>query len=77
MHTVNMHEAKSSLSRLVEEAVAGEDVIIAKAGTPLVKLVPLKRDTTPREPGKFKGKITLSKDFEKTPEDVVSAFEGE
>ena len=77
MHTVNMHEAKSKLSRLVEEALSGEDVIIAKAGTPLVKLVPLQRDTTPREPGRFKGKISLSEDFEKTPEELIRAFEGE
>jgi len=76
MHTVNMHEAKTKLSSLVEEAMAGGDVIIAKAGTPLVKLVPVKRDTAPRIPGKLKGEITLSEDFEETPEEIIKDFEG-
>ena len=77
MHTVNMHEAKTKLSSLVEEAIAGEEVIIARAGTPLVRLVPLSRETTPREPGKFKGQIEMAGDFEKTPGEVLDAFEGE
>ncbi len=77
MRTVNIHEAKTKLSSLVAKAVAGEDVIITKAGTPLVRLVPLFRDTTPRTPGRFKGKIRLTGDFEKTPDEVIDAFEGE
>lgn len=77
MHTVNMHEAKTRLSSLVEEAVSGEDVIIAKAGTPMVKLVPVKRNTSPRVPGRWKGQISIAKDFEQTPEEVISAFEEE
>lgn len=76
MHTVNMHEAKTKLSGLVQEAVAGEDVIIAKAGMPMVRLVPVQRDTSPRKPGRFKGKISLAADFEHTPEEVIEAFEG-
>ncbi len=77
MRTVNMHEAKSKLSSLVKEAVAGEDVFIAKAGTPLVKLVPVDRDTRPREPGRYKGRIRIAPDFDQTPEEVVAAFEGD
>lgn len=76
MHTINMHEAKTKLSSLVEEAIAGEDVIIAKAGTPMVRLVPVQRDTTPRIPGRFKRKISLATDFEQTPAEVIDAFEG-
>lgn len=76
MRTVNMHEAKTKLSSLVEEALAGEDVIIARAGTPLVKLVPVHRDTRPRKPGRFKGKIRMASDFDQTPEEVMAAFEG-
>lgn len=76
MHTVNMHEAKTKLSSLVEEAVAGEDVIIAKAGTPLVRLVPVQRDISQRTPGRLKGKISIAKDFDETPEEVIRAFEG-
>jgi len=71
-----MHEAKTKLSSLVEEAIAGEDAIIAKSGTPVVRLVPVKRDTTPGKPGRLKGKITISADFEKTPADVIDEFEG-
>jgi prevent-host-death family protein len=76
MHIVNMHEAKTKLSSLVEEALAGEDVIIAKAGTPLVKLIPVHRDTQPRKPGRFKGMIRMAADFDQTPEEIIAAFEG-
>lgn len=76
MRTVNMHEAKTKLSSLVEAALAGEDVIIARAGTPLVKLVPVGRDTRPRQPGRFKGQIRMAPDFDQTPEDIIVAFEG-
>ena len=71
MHTINMHEAKTTLSSLVEEAIAGEDVIITKSGTPMVRLVPVQRDTMPGIPGRFKGKISLSADFEQTPAEVI------
>ena len=76
MHTINMHEAKTRLSSLVEEAIAGEEVIIAKSGMPMVRLVPVQRDTTPRKPGRFKGKISISFDFGQTPAEVIDAFEG-
>ena len=72
-----MHEAKSQLSRLVEQALAGEDIIIAKAGKPMVKLVPVEHATRPREPGRYKGQISLSNDFDKTPEELIDLFEGE
>lgn len=76
MHTVNMHEAKTKLSSLVEEAVTGEEVIIAKSGYPLVRLVPVQRDVRPRVPGRFKGLISLAEDFEQTPKEVINDFEG-
>lgn len=76
MHTVNMHEAKSNLSALVEKALSGEEIIIAKAGKPLVKLVPLTKESHPRKPGRFKGQISLASDFDETSEEVVAAFEG-
>ena len=76
MHTVNMHDAKSKLSFLVEEAMKGEEVVIAKAGKPLVKLVPLYIDTRPRTPGRYKGKITIAPDFDETPEEMIKLFEG-
>lgn len=76
MHRVNMHEAKTNLSKLVEEAIAGEEVIIAKAGTPLVMLVPVSRGSGLRSFGRLKGQIEMSDDFEETPDEVVREFEG-
>ena len=58
---VNMHEAKSNLSRLVDEAQAGEEIILAKAGKPVVRLVPVSRK---RKLGQWKGKVRMSDDFD-------------
>jgi len=57
MKTVNMHEAKTHLSRLVDEAVSGGEVVIAKAGKPMVRLVPIGRYDGPRVPGVLAGKV--------------------
>jgi len=75
MHKVNMHEAKSKLSALVEEVLAGEEVIIAKAGKPLVRLVPFQEAKKQRKPGRLKGKIKLAPDFDETPEELIKSFE--
>lgn len=75
MGTVNMHEAKTHLSSLVEQALAGKDVVIAKAGTPLVRLVPLQRAPVARQPGRFKGLIRMAPDFDRTPEEIIRSFE--
>jgi prevent-host-death family protein len=64
MKQVNMHEAKTHLSRLVDEAAAGEEVVIAKAGRPLVKLVPYVPDRKPRQPGGWEGQVWISPDFD-------------
>ena len=76
MAIVNMHEAKTHLSRLVEQALAGEEVIIAKSGKPLVKLAPVGRELTPRPLGTMKGLIWIAPDFDDTPEDIIALFEG-
>jgi prevent-host-death family protein len=76
MHQVNMHEAKSQLSALVEEVLAGGEVVIAKAGKPLARLVPFRKRKEPRRPGRWKGKLRVAEDFDATPEEVISAFEG-
>jgi prevent-host-death family protein len=73
--TVNMHQAKSSLSRLVERALAGEDVIIARNGEPLVRLVPVPKKREPRVPGRSKGKIWIGPDPEFTDEEITELFE--
>ena len=73
---VNMHQAKTSLSRLVERALAGEEVVIARNGEPLVRLVPVVKERKPRVPGRLKGKIWISPDFEFTDEEITELFEG-
>jgi prevent-host-death family protein len=72
---VNMHQAKSSLSRLVQRALDGEDVVIARKGEPLVKLVPVPKTLKPRVPGRGKGTIWVSPDFEFTEEEITELFE--
>jgi prevent-host-death family protein len=75
--TVNLYEAKTHLSRLVERASKGEEVIIAKAGVPKARLVPLARPVEDRKPGDWKGRIVIGPDFDAPlPDDVLAAFEG-
>lgn len=63
MRQVNIHEAKTHLSQLVEEAVNGNEIIIAKAGKPVARLVGIDVDGTPRPRGLLKGKIWIADDF--------------
>ena len=72
---VNMHQAKTSLSRLVERALAGEEIVIARNGEPLVKLVPVPKERQPRVPGRLKGKVWMSPDFEFTDAEIEELFE--
>lgn len=75
---VNLYDAKTNLSQLVERAAAGEEIIIAKAGRPLARLVPLSTRTEPRRPGLLKGKIRMAADFDAPlPEEIARAFRGD
>ncbi len=76
MKTVNMHDAKTHLSRLVEEAVAGEEIVIARAGTPLVRLVAVRAAAGPRPLGALAGKVTERKDAWDPDADLEAAFYG-
>ncbi|GAB4057243.1 type II toxin-antitoxin system prevent-host-death family antitoxin [Uliginosibacterium sediminicola] len=78
MLSLNMHEAKSQLSKMVDQALAGEEVIIAKAGVPAVRLVPVVQAArAPRVPGALRGQIWMADDFDAPlPEDVQKYFEG-
>jgi prevent-host-death family protein len=60
----DLHEAKASLSRLVDRAASGEEIILSKAGKPLAKIVPFNRSPEPRQPGGWEGKIRISDDFD-------------
>jgi len=73
----NLYDAKSSLSQLVDRAAAGEEIIIAKAGKPLAKLVPVAARGQRRKPGGWKGRVVIGDDFDAPlPESVRRAFEG-
>jgi len=62
--TINIHEAKTHLSRLVEQANAGEEIIIAKAGKPMARLVPLTPAIKPKKLRLLQGKIGIAADFD-------------
>ena len=80
MLTVNIHEAKTHLSRLIERAAQGESFIIAKAGKPMVRVVPLEPET-PRKPqrlGFMKGKMRVPDDFDTMyADEIARMFNGE
>jgi prevent-host-death family protein len=80
MSTVNIHDAKTHLSRLVERAASGETVIIAKAGKPMAKLVPLEQPAAKarRRLGFLEGQIKVPDDFDRMMEDeIAEMFNGE
>jgi len=68
---VNLYEAKTHLSDLVERAARGEDIVIAKAGRPKVRLVAVEARTTPRTAGVWRGRITMSPDFDDSLADLL------
>jgi prevent-host-death family protein len=61
---INIHEAKTHLSRLVERVEAGEELVIARAGRPVARLVPYRERREPRSPGGLKGRIWLAPDWD-------------
>lgn len=74
---VNLYQAKTSLSELVERAAAGEEIIIAKAGRPKARLVALADREEPRRPGGWEGKVWVAENFdEPLPAEVLEGFEG-
>ena len=78
--TVNVHAAKTHLSRLIDDAVNGEEVVIAKSGTPVVRLVPIDKELEEmaerrrRSFGSWKGKVWMSDDFNELGDDLARAF---
>jgi prevent-host-death family protein len=76
VRTVNIREAKTHLSRLVEEANEGEEIIIAKAGKPVARLVPVRPVRKRRKLGWLKGKLKVPADFDAPlPDEVIADFE--
>jgi prevent-host-death family protein len=72
---VNIHEAKTHLSRLVQRAADGEDIVIAKAGKAMVRMVPYQEATKPRVPGAWKGQVWIADDFDDPlPPEMLAEF---
>ncbi|MBZ0185661.1 MAG: type II toxin-antitoxin system Phd/YefM family antitoxin [Candidatus Obscuribacterales bacterium] len=77
MDQINIHQAKTNLSRLVERVLNGEEIVISRSGKPVAKLVPFTKRTTVRKLGLMKGRIRMKPDFDAPlPEEFLDAFEG-
>ena len=77
MRQVNIHEAKTQLSRLADEAARGEEIVIARAGKPVARLVAMHTPRVAPQPGLLKGILEISEDFDAPlPEEILTAFEG-
>ena len=78
MRIANMSEAKANLSKLVEHALRGDEVIIARAGRPLVRLFPVSPDDSPRDLSRafWEGRVRVADDFDDLSDEVLRAFEG-
>lgn len=74
---VNVHEAKTHLSRLLERAEAGEEIVIARNGRPVARLVPYRPLRQPRKFGQYRGKVWVAPDFDRTSDEIVRLFEGD
>ena len=75
MDVTNIHEAKTHLSKLVERVEAGEEIVIARAGKPVARLVPYVEPAKPRrKPGAWKGKVWISPDFDKVDTEIEALF---
>jgi prevent-host-death family protein len=77
MQITNIHEAKTHLSRLVERAAAGEEIVIGKAGKPVARLVKYEPPAKPvRRPGSMKGKIKILPGFDEVDKEIEAEFYG-
>ena len=74
MAIANIHEAKSQLSKLIERAEAGEEIIIARAGKPVARLVAYRDGGGSRRGGQWRGKVKIRADFDELPDDMAAAF---
>jgi len=75
MVSMNLHQATTALPALIEAALNGEEVVIAKDGKPMVRLVPCQERKTPRQPGRLRGQIRISDDFDAVDSEIIEMFE--
>jgi prevent-host-death family protein len=73
--SVKSHEAKTHLARLVERVEAGEEIVIARAGRPVARLVPNRAEARPRTPGAWRGRVHIAPDFDSVDKDLIGLFE--
>ena len=77
MKQINIHQAKTQLSRLIERVAGGEEIIITKSGNPIARLVPYVPKGAVRRPGAMRGKIRIKRNFdEPLPKEILASFEG-
>ena len=69
---INVHEAKTHLSRLLKRVEAGEEITIGRSGKPVARLVPVVK--LPRQLGGWEGQMWIAEDFDETPEEIIEAF---
>lgn len=74
MHIANINEAKTNLSQLIARALAGDEIVIARANQPLVRLEPFIQDTRPRVGGQWAGICKVAENFEFTPAELIELF---
>lgn len=75
MVSMNLPQAETALPALVEAALNGEEVVIAKDGKPMVRLVPCQERKTPRQPGRLRGLIRIGDDFDAADAEIIEMFE--
>lgn len=77
MRAINVHAAKTAFSKLLDRVEAGEEIVIARAGKPVARLVPLQRKRKKRVPGLLKGQLRIANDFDAPlPEELLALFDG-
>ncbi len=77
MKIANIHEAKTQLSKLIEAAIKGEEVVISKAGKPVAKIIAYQPNSEPRKSGYWRGKVKIADDFDTLPDSILKSFMGE
>lgn len=77
MKQVNVYEAKTHLSQLLQLVEEGEEVVIGRAGRPVARLVRYEADQSERKPGAWRGRVRIAEDFDELPPELLAAFNGE
>lgn len=77
VETVNVYQAKTHLSALLDRVERGEEIVVARSGRPIARLVPLQARLEPRVPGVWRGRVRIGRDFDELPESIAAAFGGE